>query len=132
MALTTTAKNVALNALLSEIQTGAGAAVIRIADITTSPDTTVIEFPLGVPEYTVSNGEMYSTSSIIATCVATASARNCYARLINRDGVDVGRLSLDYEFATWVTSMPDLLLMGISEFTAGYKYEISEHRIGLT
>lgn len=132
MALTTTAKNVALNALLSEIQTGAGAAVIRIADITTSPDTTVIEFPLGVPEYTVSNGEMYSTSSIIATCVATAAARNCYARLINRDGVDVGRLSLDYEFATWVTSMPDLLLMGISEFTAGYKYEISEHRIGLT
>lgn len=132
MALTTTAKNVALNALLSEIQTGAGAAVIRIADITTSPDTTVIEFPLGVPEYTVSNGEMYSTSSIIATCVATAAARNCYARLINRDGVDVGRLSLDYEFATWTTSLPDLLLMGISEFTAGYKYEISEHRIGLT
>lgn len=132
MALTTTAKNVALNALLSEIQTGAGAAVIRIYDISTSPDTTVIEFPLGVPEYTVSNGEMYSTSSIIATCVATAAARNCYARLINRDGVEVGRLSLDYEFATWVTSMPDLLLMGISEFTAGYKYEISEHRIGLT
>lgn len=129
--LSITAKNVALNALLTEIQTGGGTAAIRLINIAASPDYTVIDFPLGVPEYTVSNGEMYSANSLIGTCVATAAARDCQARLVSRGGVILGNIQVGHQWGSYGGFVPDIQLMGIGDFVSGYKYEINEHRIGL-
>jgi hypothetical protein len=128
MPFSTLANNYLMQGLLDYIQTGGGTAELRIVDFTASPDVTVVSFPLSNPEYTISNGRMYTSHPLVGTAVASAAVRNCTIRLYNRAGNQVGRSNLDFDFAN--QTLDYFTVFGIAEFVSGYKYEMTDHVIG--